>query len=35
MFQICACFRVLFDWFCCRNMFFVFLDVYEGNLIRG
>jgi hypothetical protein len=33
--QICGCIRVLFGWFCCRKMFFVFHGVFGDGLEGG
>jgi hypothetical protein len=33
--QICDCIQVLFGWFCCRSMSFVFRGVFGGDLRGG
>jgi hypothetical protein len=33
--RICDCIRVLFVWFCCRSMSFVFHGVFGGGLEGG
>ena len=35
MVQIYDCIWVLFEWFCCRSMFFVFHNIFGGGLLGG